>query len=789
MHARLETLIRESRCAYKGMHARPEDAAEPRWLEKPVLRRRLVDDMESLEAFAFSTQGRMTLSRDRCVAGEHALCTEFPTSLERKNPTNRAYDQAMVYRRIPGEDWREYNRLSLWIYVDAPGFVSMHFCISLHNEGERLYPIPGRFEGTHCPCLTPGRWHHVVWEIPYAYRDRVVGVSFGPLMFGSPADCADTVRVYYDQLEIQTVEPEPYRGWELGDRIAFCHAGYLPGSRKLAWIQDIPGERFAVLRAEDGRPAFQGPVEWVQTPVGRFGRMDFTALEAPGKYRLEVGERRTKPFVVGPEAYASAMWKTVNFYFQERCGYDVPGVHIPCHLDMLCRHPDGRMAPVAGGWHDAGDVTQGMDNTSEVMQALCEAAMALREREPLLAERMLEEARWGLVWMLRTRFGDGFRHTGIGMSLWTKNILGDKDDIVVDAENDPLQNYMAAAAEAVAARAFRGVDDNLAAWAARCAVEDYAFADGRRHLKRPPYVRKPVSELRFMSQALLSSAELYALTGEEAYREEGTAFARVVMACQQREDTAWETPMRGFFYESRERERIAYYDHRSYEMLPIMGLARMLETCPDHADAPLWRESLAHYAAYTRACAAYMEPYGILPGAIYQVDHANLDTVHRERSKEAGSFTLEDFNRQVQNGIRLDEGVYLRRFPVAYQFRGFFGTLLGKAKAVSAAARALGDTGLMRLAARQPEWIFGGNPFAMSCMYGEGYDYPPLYVAFSDQIVGALPVGIETYEDEDEPFFPMQNAATYKEIWVHPGARLLWLWADLAAAGLEEDRE
>ena len=47
----------------------------------------------------------------------------------------------------------------------------------------------------------------------------------------------------------------------------------------------------------------------------------------------------------------------------------------------------------------------------------------------------------------------------------------------------------------------------------------------------------------------------------------------------------------------------------------------------------------------------------------------------------------------------------------------------------------------------------------MSTVYGDGYDYPPLYGAYAGNVVGAVPVGIETFENEDEPYFPMQNTA------------------------------
>lgn len=77
------------------------------------------------------------------------------------------------------------------------------------------------------------------------------------------------------------------------------------------------------------------------------------------------------------------------------------------------------------------------------------------------------------------------------------------------------------------------------------------------------------------------------------------------------------------------------------------------------------------------------------------------------------------------------------------------------------------------------EWILGKNPFASSTMYGEGHNYHPLYVAFSRQIVGALPVGIETYEQFDKPYWPVINDAVYKEVWGHTTGKYLWVLADI----------
>jgi len=46
-------------------------------------------------------------------------------------------------------------------------------------------------------------------------------------------------------------------------------------------------------------------------------------------------------------------------------------------------------------------------------------------------------------------------------------------------------------------------------------------------------------------------------------------------------------------------------------------------------------------------------------------------------------------------------------------------------------------------------------------------------------MVGELPVGIQTFENNDKPYMPMMNDATYKEVWVNTSSRFLWVLADI----------
>jgi len=167
----------------------------------------------------------------------------------------------------------------------------------------------------------------------------------------------------------------------------------------------------------------------------------------------------------------------------------------------------------------------------------------------------------------------------------------------------------------------------------------------------------------------------------------------------------------------------------------------------------------------------------VLPAYVYR------DSEYLEVPEQGGRYqaTREAFRAQVRSGMAMGGGWYLRAFPVWFARRGNYGVLLSQAKALSAAARLRGDSAGLDLAWRQAEWVVGRNPFAQSTMYGEGYDWAQQYSVSTGDIAGSLPVGMQSRGDTDLPYWPSQNTYVYKEVWVHPSARWLWLMADLVA--------
>jgi hypothetical protein len=731
-----------------------EDTIRHRWLEKPVLTTRLLDDMENLGNWSHSGFGAMSLTTERAKDGQQSLRLTSPTIAAKPGSTaGRPFGAATVLRKFDGEDWTGFNRLSFWVYPTLPGFRVISMCVVLRNDGREK--VPGMYDrnGRNFVLLEPDRWNHVVWEIAHLGRDKVTGVEFSYRLQGNEPGAATTVCYDFDCLELQKVEADHFEGWNVAPgEIAYCHAGYPLGASKTAIGSDLEAGEFSVVDTATGKVVLTKPVQRTTSPAGTFQVLDFSEVRAAGRYALRVGKITTKPFEIGADAWRDTIWKTLNGFYCQRCGTEAPGIHGVCHRDWRVKHGDKEIV-INGGWHDAGDLSQGLVNTSEAVYAMFDLARHLQKKDPPLAGRLIEEACWGLDWVLKTRFGDGFRCTWATMDFWTDGILGTVDDVTAPAGNPPFENFLAASAEALAARTLKESNPIRAAYALRAAEDDWRFAVER--------TRNPNLELA--AAALQGSLDLYEATGKQSYADRAYDFARVVLSCQQQNAPPWDIPLTGFFYADAKKDRILHYSHRGHEQAPVVGLIRLCRLFRDHPDRAKWQAAIRLYADYYKSIARYTAPYCMLPASIYHVGESSRAT----------------FREQVENGIKLGDGYYLRLFPVWFDFRGNHGTVLSQTKGLAAAARLLNDPDLLGLCRQQVEWVLGRNPFCQSTMYGAGHDYAPQYTAMSGDMAGTLPVGIETHFERDVPYWPPDNCYNYKEVWVHPSSRWLWLMCDL----------
>jgi hypothetical protein len=664
----------------------------------------------------------------------------------------------------PPQDWTPFNRISLWVYVHPSTMHSYAFNLAFDCEGCEAGPVTP-LSVHFVQDLEPGRWNHVVWEIPDLQRDRVSSFHFGQLLRGHGPEEGGTVTYNIDRIDLQRVDCEHYRGWEVAPgRVSFSHVGYRAGGRRMALATGTGADEFELVRARDGKTVARLPVERTENERGCFEVLDFGGPREPGRYLLRCGEATSGAFDVSNDIWYGTIEKVLNFYYGQRCGFPVPGVHGVCHADLRGRHGD-EMKVINGGWHDAGDLSQGSFRTGPSLYGMLRNydEMCRRDVEPKLRDRLLEEIRWGLDWLLKTRFGDGYRVTWFSARVYTDNEIGTFDDTIAKARNVPFENFLFAGVAACASRVLAEADPDRAARSLQAAVEDYgATMDGR-----DDWSDATRDEAAY---GALAAVQLHRATGEEAYADDAVEFGRLLLRCQEQSFVDG-IPIAGYFYRDTSRTRVIHDHHMSFESVPMTALEALCDAFPDHGDWMEWYGAALIYSEFFQARGATASaPYYLLANSVWS--RAEIDRMadhFRERGQDP-----EPILRQYEDGREIGDGYRLRVFPIWPNNRqhGGTGCQLASTVALSAAARLRNSLTLQELAVRQFEWVLGANPFSQSLMYGEGYDFQPLFAYCLRDLVGALPVGMDCMAN-DEPWWTCFNDSDYKEIWVVPTARFL----------------
>jgi hypothetical protein len=357
------------------------DSAANRWLNKQVLAARVLDDMETQahwSAFTTAAPGvvdarttqkaaesaqivaTIEFTRERARDGHQSLRMRVPTRLDGPGPkSGRGWGSAGIRRSFEGEDWRPFNRLSLWIRPDCPGTKVNALEFRLYNEGTEKLPALFGQEGETTVVLRNQEWNHVVWEIGNVARDKVTCLEISALMSGHEPEAADTLSYDFGRLELEQVEPDYIEGWDVWpERISYCHTGYQSGAAKVAIASGLKAKKFTLIDHQTGKTILSKSIQTTRTQLGEFLVMDFSEVQRSGSYVLHAGETRTSPFRIDPNAWRQTILKALNFLYAERCGMDIPGIHGICHRDWTAVHGDQRIV-INGGWHDAGDLTQG----------------------------------------------------------------------------------------------------------------------------------------------------------------------------------------------------------------------------------------------------------------------------------------------------------------------------------------------------------------------------------------------------------------------------------------------
>lgn len=769
---KLELLKKTSQNATRFMQPNIEEDANTRWINKDVKESITLYNADSLDGIVYNDMLDVSITSEFYKTCGKSLKVVGNTFAEGISPR----PTLGVVIPLNNLDLSKYNRLSFDIYPKATGYQNFYYHISLKSNNKYY---------TNAPSLKPNTWNKVVWEIEKYERTMAESITITVFMMGCPPEGLPEFVHYIDSVKAEVVDVDYDLGWDLESRIAFSHVGYYPKQEKIAIAKLTTYDKFQIFNINDELIKSIN-IKKVQNKLGDFAVLDFSSFTNEGDYYIQYGDVVSKSFAICNNPYDSSIWKSMNFLRLLRCGEDIEGVHSHCHLNCRTMHPDGRSVPNFGGWHDAGDVSQFEICTAEMTHAILDLAESKKGSDDDLYERLLDEARIGANWLLRTRFGDGMRAMAVLYNVWRNNVLTPDNKSVYQnvAENGPFENFTSSAALAKAALVFKERDQIFSDWCKRSAIGDFNAA--KEGYQNGIYTKRwgPNIDSQVAGHGIIAAVELYKVTLDESYLKLAKNYANIVLSCQETNGVGIEK-IKGFFYEDPQHKYILTYEHRGHEQSPVQALAMLYELLPNDKDALLWKKGLELYKEYIMNTISETYPYGLVPGHIYILDKINMDRFTVPPSHGTIDEAYINLQKQAKMGRYVDENIYIRIFPISIQRRGFHATLLSKTKAISIIAKVLGDQTLKQIAINQLEWILGKNPFASSTMYGEGYNYHPLYVAFSPQMVGALPVGIMTKDYLDEPYWPMMTQAVYKEIWGHTTGKYLWVLADIEKVNYE----
>ncbi len=204
------------------------------------------------------------------------------------------------------------------------------------------------------------------------------------------------------------------------DAIRVNQVGYLPDAPKVAVVCALAPRAVADFEVvnQAGKRVF-GPKP--ATAAGKFGpcaatyRLDFSALQTPGTYRIRAGTLTSPAVKIGPTVWNGLAEMPLRYMRQQRSGYNPTHDRVVHAKDgIIVDHPTraGEYLPATGGWADASDylqyVTTSATATYQLLQAwrdnpkvFGDAHLADGRPGTNGVPDVLDEARHGLAWLLR----------------------------------------------------------------------------------------------------------------------------------------------------------------------------------------------------------------------------------------------------------------------------------------------------------------------------------------------------------------------------------------------------
>jgi len=332
---------------------------------------------------------------------------------------------------------------------------------------------------------------------------------------------------------------------------------------------------------------------------------------------------------------------------------------------------------------------------------------------------------------------------------FTDNISGTSDDrpIHTEAATLPAQFHFVGANAALA----RYLADTSAAYSHGC------LDAAERCFNWLTTSRTPTAAGTFAA-GIMACTQLYITTQNAHYQNQAASYGKQLLSLLEQSAS-----IRGFFHS--DLNIAEPYRDAENGNLPLLGLCDLLETFPDHADAPQWRSTMMLHCNFLVSMSA-RSGLGIVPHGLY-------GSANPGGNRRIGSYWYRWFMEITEDAA-----------PDPW-WVGINANVASSGVGLSRAAVLLNNADYASLAQRQLDWIVGANPFNASTVIGAGYNQPTLYktTAFKPNtplIDGAVMNGIGgTVADQ-----PNSADGSYHtcEYWTPMVAYTMWLMAELQSS-------
>jgi endoglucanase len=195
--------------------------------------------------------------------------------------------------------------------------------------------------------------------------------------------------------------------------IGATQLGFIPNGRK-QFSSPVQFTSFEVKRVSDNATVFTGgaPIRTVNDQQGVLNGAtvwigDFSNVTTPGRYKIVVGTQQSYPFDIRQDIYDQALRAAQRFFYYQRAFTAIEQQYAE---GPWVRQTDASKAPpgVVKGWHDAGDLTVYNATMTQTIFWLLEAWSDFRPTDDNTnipesgnnVPDLLDEARWGLEWLL-----------------------------------------------------------------------------------------------------------------------------------------------------------------------------------------------------------------------------------------------------------------------------------------------------------------------------------------------------------------------------------------------------